>query len=134
MNGISILLGSSIAQAIGWALVHLLWQGLLVAAILAATLALLSRQSANARYLASCGALMLLVVLGAATAYRSYEGRSGVGGRESERGNQSSPYLDNAKHHSHYPPIPTPDSRLPTPGKISPPSPKHSCPRSSWSG
>jgi beta-lactamase regulating signal transducer with metallopeptidase domain len=85
MNGISNLLGTPLAQAIGWALLHLLWQGLLVAAILAATLALLARQSANARYLASCGALVLLVVLGAATAYRSYDGSGelGVGsGRE----------------------------------------------------
>jgi len=83
MNGISILLGTPLAQAIGWALLHLLWQGMLVAAILAATLALLSRQSANARYLTSCGALVLLVALGAATAYRSYDGsrESGVGGR-----------------------------------------------------
>jgi bla regulator protein blaR1 len=74
MNGISSLLGTPLAQAIGWALLHLLWQGVLVAAILAATLALLSKQSANARYLASCGALALLVVLGAATAYRAYDG------------------------------------------------------------
>ncbi len=83
MNGLGNLLGTPLAQAIGWALVHLLWQGLLVAAILAATLALLSKQSANARYLASCGALVLLVILGAATAYRSYEGGrvSGVGSR-----------------------------------------------------
>src|SRR4051812_40585485 len=83
MNGISNLLGTPLAQAIGWALLHLLWQGVLVAAILAATLALLSKQSANARYLASCGALALLVVLGAATAYRSYEGNGelGVGSR-----------------------------------------------------
>jgi beta-lactamase regulating signal transducer with metallopeptidase domain len=74
MNGFGNLFGTPLAQAIGWALVHLLWQGLLVAAILAATLALLSKQSANARYLASCGALITLVLLGAATAYRSYEG------------------------------------------------------------
>src|SRR4051812_25251739 len=79
MNGISNLLGTPLAQAIGWALLHLLWQGVLVAAILAATLALLSKQSANARYLASCGALALLVVLGAATAYRSYEGSGELG-------------------------------------------------------
>jgi beta-lactamase regulating signal transducer with metallopeptidase domain len=62
-----------LVQAIGWALLHLLWQGVLVAAILAATLALLRRQSANTRYLASCGALLLLVGLGIATAYRMYE-------------------------------------------------------------
>jgi beta-lactamase regulating signal transducer with metallopeptidase domain len=79
MNALGNLLGTPLAQAIGWALVHLLWQGLLVAAILAATLALLSKQSANARYLASCGALALLVVLGAATAYRSYEGSGELG-------------------------------------------------------
>ncbi len=79
MNGLSNLLGTPLAQAIGWALVHLLWQGLLVAAILAATLALLSKQSANARYLASCGALVVLVILGAATAYRSYDGGGELG-------------------------------------------------------
>jgi beta-lactamase regulating signal transducer with metallopeptidase domain len=79
MNTLSTLLGTPLAQAIGWALLHLLWQGVLVAAILAATLALLSKQSANARYLASCGALALLVVLGAATAYRSYEGSGELG-------------------------------------------------------
>src|SRR5205823_1074051 len=56
-----------------WALVHLLWQGVLVAAILAAALALLQRQNANARYLASCGALLLLVALGIATGYRAYD-------------------------------------------------------------
>jgi len=78
MNGISTLLGTPLAQAIGWALLHLLWQGVLVAAILAATLALLSKHSANARYLASCGALALLVVLGAATAYQAYDGSHAV--------------------------------------------------------
>ena len=73
MSAFGTLLSGPLAQAIGWALVHLLWQGVLVAAILAASLALMPRQSANARYLASCGALLLLIVLGAATAYRVYE-------------------------------------------------------------
>jgi len=73
MNGIEALLTGPLGQAVGWALLHLLWQGVLVAAILAATLALLQRQSANARYLASCGALILLVALGVATAYRAYD-------------------------------------------------------------
>src|SRR5258708_5680342 len=79
MNGIGTLLGTALAQATGGALPHRLWQGLRVAAILAATLALLARQSANARYLASCGALVLLVVLGAATAYRAYDGGGELG-------------------------------------------------------
>src|SRR2546430_4125515 len=73
MNGIEMILAGPLGKAIGWALLHLLWQGVLVAAILAATLALLRRQSANARYLASCGALLVLVGLGIATAYRMYE-------------------------------------------------------------
>src|SRR5438093_6188327 len=78
MNGIEMTLAGPLGKAIGWALVHLLWQGVLVAAILAATLALLQRQSANARYLASCGALILLVALGAATAYRVYDAHTFV--------------------------------------------------------
>jgi beta-lactamase regulating signal transducer with metallopeptidase domain len=73
MSAVQTLLTGPLVQAIGWALLHLLWQGVLVAAILAAALALLQRQSANARYLASCGALLLLVALGIATAYRAYD-------------------------------------------------------------
>lgn len=69
----STLFGGPLAQAIGWALLHLLWQGVLVAAILAAALALLQRQSANARYLASCGALAILVALSLITGYRAYD-------------------------------------------------------------
>jgi beta-lactamase regulating signal transducer with metallopeptidase domain len=73
MNAMATLFGSPLAQAIGWALLHLLWQGVLVAAILAASLALMQRQSAGARYLLSLGALIVLLALGTATAYRSYD-------------------------------------------------------------
>jgi beta-lactamase regulating signal transducer with metallopeptidase domain len=73
MNAVDTLLSGPVAHAIGWALVHLLWQGVLVAAILAAALTLMHRQSANARYLAACGALVLLLAFGAATAYHVYE-------------------------------------------------------------
>jgi len=72
MSGIGILEGP-VAQAIGWALLHLLWQGAVVAAILAAALALLARRSANVRYIVSCSALAVLLVLGIATAVRAYE-------------------------------------------------------------
>src|SRR6202022_3236140 len=73
MTRIEMVFAGPLGKAIGWALVHLLWQGVLVAAILAAALALLQRQNANARYLASCGALILLVALGIATGYRAYD-------------------------------------------------------------
>lgn len=72
------MLSGPVAQAIGWALLHLLWQGVLVAAILAATLALMKRQSANARYLASCGAMIALLVLLVATAVRAYDPSAAV--------------------------------------------------------
>jgi TonB family protein len=51
------------AHAAGWTLLHFLWQGALVAIILACILALLSRRSAHARYLAACAALILMAVL-----------------------------------------------------------------------
>lgn len=67
------LFTAPLAQAIGWALLHLLWQATVVAGILAAALALLRRHSANARYAASCAALMLVFALFAGTAWRAYE-------------------------------------------------------------
>ncbi|HET7436155.1 MAG TPA: M56 family metallopeptidase [Thermoanaerobaculia bacterium] len=72
MNAMQWLTGP-LAHAIGWALLHLLWQGVIVAAILGAALALLSKRSANVRYAVSCAALALLLVLGVITAYRAYE-------------------------------------------------------------
>ena len=113
MNAISTLLASPIGQAIGWALLHLLWQGVLVAAILAATLALLSKQSANARYLASCGALALLVVLGAATAYRAYDGSGELGVGSGSQTTIAAPLtaaIQTATLHA-----PSSDTLLPTP-------------------
>jgi beta-lactamase regulating signal transducer with metallopeptidase domain len=47
------------AQAAGWTLLHFLWQGALVAIILA----LLSGRSAQPRYLAACAALVLMAIL-----------------------------------------------------------------------
>jgi beta-lactamase regulating signal transducer with metallopeptidase domain len=72
MNAIQLLTGS-IAQAIGWALLHLLWQATIVAGILAAVLALLPRRSATARYAAACGALALVFGMFVATAVRAYD-------------------------------------------------------------
>jgi beta-lactamase regulating signal transducer with metallopeptidase domain len=72
MNALQLLTGPT-AQAIGWALLHLVWQATIVAGILAAVLALMSRQSANARYIVSCGALALVFSLFVATAIRAYD-------------------------------------------------------------
>ena len=67
------LLSGPLAQSIGWALLHLVWQGAIVAAILAASLALMTRRTANARYAISCAALALLPLLAVITAWRAYE-------------------------------------------------------------
>jgi len=74
MSAMQAILGSPLAQAIGWALVHLIWQGAVVAGLLAAVLALLQRQSAHVRYVVACAAMLVLLALAAATAYRAYDG------------------------------------------------------------
>jgi bla regulator protein blaR1 len=70
---IGSILSGPLAQSIGWALLHLVWQGAIVAAILAASLALMTRRTANARYAISCAALALLPLLAVVTAWRAYE-------------------------------------------------------------
>src|SRR5262249_27701332 len=61
-----------LAQAVGWALLHLVWQGALVAALLAVALSVISGRRAAVRYALSCGALALIVALGVATAIRCF--------------------------------------------------------------
>ena len=70
---IGSIFSGPVAQSIGWALLHLVWQGAIVAAILAAALALMARRTANARYAISCAALALLPLLAGVTAWRAYE-------------------------------------------------------------
>jgi beta-lactamase regulating signal transducer with metallopeptidase domain len=65
-----------LVQAVGWTLLHLVWQGALVATLLAAALAMLSGRSGSLRYALSCLALVLVLVLGTATAFRSYRAAS----------------------------------------------------------
>ncbi|EPX62927.1 Regulatory sensor-transducer, BlaR1/MecR1 family [Cystobacter fuscus DSM 2262] len=50
-------------QSLGWALLHLLWQGTLVAVALAVALQVVDRRAASLRYLLACGALALMLVL-----------------------------------------------------------------------
>jgi beta-lactamase regulating signal transducer with metallopeptidase domain len=56
------------ADAISSALVHSLWQNAIVAVLLWIALVALRHRTANARYLAGCGALALMVALPVATA------------------------------------------------------------------
>ena len=55
-------------DAAGWALVHSLWQGALVAALYACFAALVPRRAANVRYAGGVAALLLLLLLPVLTA------------------------------------------------------------------
>jgi len=69
------LLAQPAAERIGWALLHSVWQGILVALLLAIALELLRRRSANIRYLVSCAALLVMTVLPVATLLLERGGR-----------------------------------------------------------
>ncbi len=51
-----------VMTAVGWTLVHFTWQGAVIAAGLGIALAVLSRSTPNARYVACCAALGLMVL------------------------------------------------------------------------
>src|SRR5580692_237564 len=53
----------AITHALSTALLHFVWQGLLVSFFLWAVLSLMRGRSANARYVASCAALAALAVM-----------------------------------------------------------------------
>lgn len=57
-------------QALGWALVHFLWQGTAIALLLVAANRALRRATPNARYLAACAALVLMLAAPVATFFR----------------------------------------------------------------
>ncbi|WP_263436921.1 M56 family metallopeptidase [Stigmatella hybrida] len=63
-----------ILESLGWALLHLVWQGVLVAAVLALGLRLLGPR-ATARYGLACGALGLMLVLPIATGWQHLHAR-----------------------------------------------------------
>jgi beta-lactamase regulating signal transducer with metallopeptidase domain len=65
------------ALTLALTLLHFVWQGALVAALLAAVNALLARSSARARYAAACGALLLMLAMPLVTA-RALGRRSGT--------------------------------------------------------
>jgi beta-lactamase regulating signal transducer with metallopeptidase domain len=66
MNSLSFL-GSPFMIALGWALVHFLWQGTVVALILAAANSGLRKSSACVRYGLACAAMALMVTAMAGT-------------------------------------------------------------------
>ncbi|WP_394781973.1 TonB family protein [Undibacterium sp.] len=53
----------SLVSAIGWALIHFLWQGFLVGAVTAVLLQLLRNAAPQTRYITGCGALLVCFLL-----------------------------------------------------------------------
>jgi len=64
----STIAAYSIVEPLGWTLVHFLWQGLLIAAVVRAALALMDESSAQTRYLSACLGLLAMVGAPVATA------------------------------------------------------------------
>lgn len=69
MNMIQTLFSQPFFQALGWTLIHFIWQGALVAMLFAGVNTLLRRRSANIRYAAACSAMLLMLILPLATFY-----------------------------------------------------------------
>ena len=67
MSVVTAFLSQPIVERIGWALVHFLWQAAVVAALLGVALLLLQNRSPNARYLAACAALAVMLAAPALT-------------------------------------------------------------------
>ena len=79
MNAISAWLPGPLIHALGWTLIHALWQGAVVAMVLGIFLVFMKRFSAKARYAAGVGALLLVLALSGVTFWRAYaEGRRTV--------------------------------------------------------
>src|SRR5882672_8765960 len=68
MNTIDLVFAKPVFQALGWALINFVWQGTVVAMILATANIFLQRRSANARYVAACIALFFMLALPIGTA------------------------------------------------------------------
>ncbi len=64
------ILTNSIVQATGWALLHFVWQGALIALTVACVLMLMRASSAHARYVVATLGLMLMLIAPIATVWR----------------------------------------------------------------
>src|SRR5262245_41559462 len=67
MIPIETLLDKPIFQALGWTLIHFIWQGALIVILYAGVSVLLRRFSANVRYIAACAAMLLMLIAPATT-------------------------------------------------------------------
>lgn len=76
MIAIEPLVSQPAAQALGWALVHFVWQGTLVGVVAALVLASLRRSAPDVRYVVATIALALMVTTPAVTAVQTWRAAS----------------------------------------------------------
>ena len=69
MNALLQGLDQPLAEAVGWALLHFLWQGVAIAIVLALSLAVIRRRSSLARYAVCCAALAGMGLFPVATSF-----------------------------------------------------------------
>ena len=78
MNIVAYWVAAPIAKALGWTLIHFVWEAVLVAALLAAGLALCGSASARLRYGLACLALVMMPVAFGVTLVRLWPSQAGA--------------------------------------------------------
>ena len=73
MNSIESIFSPAITEALGWTIIHVLWQGFVVLIALLILLALMNKHSAQVRYFISFTALVILLGWSASTFVSAYE-------------------------------------------------------------
>jgi beta-lactamase regulating signal transducer with metallopeptidase domain len=72
MNAVETLLANPFAQSLGWALIHFVWQGALIAVLYLIASMLLRKSASATRYAAACAALVLMLIVPLATTLVGY--------------------------------------------------------------
>ena len=62
MNFLDYIDSVPLVQSLGWMLLHFIWQGAVIAAVLAIVLSLMRQMSANARYITCCAGMLLMLI------------------------------------------------------------------------
>ena len=62
MNTLIFLVRTPLAKALGWTLIHLLWEGALIAALVGVALLVSRPVSARARYALACAGLLAMQI------------------------------------------------------------------------
>ena len=78
MRALDVLVKTQLAEAVGWTLVHFLWEGALIAALFGVLLTTI--RSPRIRYIAGCGALFAMLASFTITLFYFLPEQSGVAG------------------------------------------------------